>query len=71
MGRLRWVECILQDANEDLHETIFLVLDEGLTLGLAQAKFVESTVDTDARVEFHFQREVEGRAGIGSAIREG
>lgn len=69
MGRLRWVECILQDANEDLHETIFLVLDEGLTLDLAQAKFVESTEDTD--VEFHFQREVEGRAGIGSAIREG
>lgn len=55
---------ILQDAKEDLHETVFLVLDEGLTLDLAQVKFVESTEDTDARVEFHFQREVEGRAAI-------
>lgn len=55
---------ILQDANEDLHETVFLVLDEGLTLDLAQVKFVESTEDTDARVEFHFQREVEGHAAI-------
>lgn len=55
---------ILQDAKEDLHETIFLVLDEGLTLDLAQVKFVEATEDTDARVEFHFPREVEGHSAI-------
>lgn len=55
---------IFQDAKEDLHETVFLVLDEGLTLDLAQVKFVEATDNTDARVEFHFPREVEGRPTI-------
>lgn len=57
---------IFQEPNEDLHETVFLVLDEGLTLDLAQAKFVEATEDTDARVEFHFPREVEGHPAIDS-----
>lgn len=55
---------IFQDSNEDLHETVFLVLDEGLTLDLAKVKFVEATDDTDARVEFHFPREVEGHPAI-------
>ena len=51
---------------EDLHETVFLVLDEGLTLDLAEVKFVEATEDTEARVEFHFPREV---GGIPRSIR--
>lgn len=55
---------ILQDADEDLHETVFVVLDEGLTLDLMKVKFVDATDDTDARVEFHFAREVEGRPAI-------
>ena len=55
---------IFQDPNEDLHETVFLVLVEGLTLDLAQVKFVETTDETDARVEFHFPREVEGHSAI-------
>lgn len=55
---------IFQDANEDLHETVFLVLGEGLTLDFSQVKFVETTDDTDARVEFHFPREVEGHPAI-------
>lgn len=55
---------VFQDANEDLHETVFVELEEGLTLDLAQVKFVEATDDTDARVEFHFPREVEGRPAI-------
>jgi hypothetical protein len=55
---------IFEDANEDLHETVFLVLDEGLTLDLAQVKFAEATEDTDARVEFHFPREVDGHTAI-------
>ncbi len=55
---------IFQGAKEDLHETVFLVLDEGLTLDLEQVKFVEATDDTAARVEFHFPREVEGHAAI-------
>ena len=52
---------IFQGAKEDLHE---LVLDEGLTLDLAEVKFVEATDDTDARVEFHFPREIEGHPAI-------
>lgn len=55
---------IFQDANEDLHETVFVELEEGLTLDLAHVKFVEATDDTDARVEFHFPREVEGHPAI-------
>ena len=55
---------IFQDAKEDLHETVFLVLDDGLTLDLAQVMFVEATEDMDARVEFHFPREVEGHPAI-------
>ena len=55
---------IFQEASEDLHETVFLVLDEGLTLDLAKVTFVEATDDTDARVEFHFPREVEGHPAI-------
>ena len=55
---------IFQEANEDLHETVFLVLDDGLTLDLAKVTFVEATDDTDARVEFHFPREVEGHPAI-------
>ena len=39
---------IFQEASEDLHETVFVVLAEGLTLDLAQVKFVEATDDTDA-----------------------
>lgn len=55
---------IFQDPNEDLHETVFLILDEGLTLDLAKVTFVEATDDSDARVEFHFPREVEGHPAI-------
>lgn len=55
---------VFQDPNEDLHETVFLVLDEGLTLDLAKVTFVDATDDTDARVEFHFQRTVEGHPAI-------
>lgn len=55
---------IFEDPNEDLHETVFLVLDEGLTLDLAKVTFVDATDDADARVEFHFPREVEGHPAI-------
>ena len=55
---------IFRDPNEDLHETVFLVLEEGLTLDLAKVTFVEATDDTDARAEFHFLREVEGHPAI-------
>jgi hypothetical protein len=55
---------ILQDAAEDLHDTVFLELPDGVTLDLESVRFVDATDDQDARTEFHFPREVEGRASI-------
>jgi hypothetical protein len=55
---------ILQDAAEDLHDTVFLELPEGVTLDLESARFVDGTDDQDARTEFHFPREVDGRPTI-------
>jgi hypothetical protein len=55
---------ILQDAAEDLHDTVFLELPDGVTLDLQETRFVDATDDQDARTEFHFPREVDGRATI-------
>jgi len=55
---------ILQDAAEDLHDTVFLELPDGVTLDLESARFVDGTDDQDARTEFHFPREVDGRPTI-------
>jgi hypothetical protein len=55
---------ILQDAAEDLHDTVFLELPDGVTLDLESTRFVDATDDQDARTEFHFPREVDGRPTI-------
>lgn len=55
---------ILQEAAEDLHDTVFLELADGLPLDLLSVNFVEATADDDARVEFHFPKQVDGRASI-------
>jgi hypothetical protein len=52
---------ILRDAKEDLHDTVFLELPDGVTLDLGSAQFVEGTEQGDPRVEFHFPRQIEGR----------
>ena len=52
---------ILRDAREDLRDTVFLELADGLTLDLGGVRFVDGTPDEDARVEFHFPRQNEGR----------
>ncbi len=55
---------ILRDAQEDLHETIFLEPEGGMTLDFASVSFLDARDDSDARAEFHFPREVEGHPAI-------
>jgi hypothetical protein len=55
---------IFQDAREDLHDTVFLELADGLTLDLKSALFIEGTADEDARAEFHFPRLTDGRPAL-------
>jgi len=55
---------ILRDASEDLHDTVFLELTSGTSLDLESVSFFDGTEQEEARVEFHFPREVEGRATI-------
>jgi hypothetical protein len=55
---------ILRGAAEDLHDTVFLELPDGVTLDLQEVGYVEATDEQDARTEFHFPREVDGRPTI-------
>jgi hypothetical protein len=55
---------ILRNAKEDLHDTIFLELENGGTLDLTAVKFIEDS-DTDAvRTELHFGRLLNGIPAI-------
>jgi hypothetical protein len=55
---------ILRDAQEDLHDTVFLELPGGATLDLESVRFFDGTEQEAARVEFHFPKQVDGRATI-------
>jgi hypothetical protein len=55
---------IFQDAREDLHDTAFLELENGLVLDLKSALFFEGTVEEDARAEFHFPRQTDGKPSL-------
>jgi hypothetical protein len=55
---------ILQDAKEDLHDTVFLELTSGTALDLESVRLFEGTEQEEPRVEFHFPREVDGRATL-------
>lgn len=55
---------ILRDAKEDLHDTVFLELASGGALDLGSVRFVEGTEQEEARVEFHFPRQVDGHATL-------
>ena len=55
---------ILRDPAQDLHDTIFLELPDGVTIDLSEASFVDATDDQDARTEFHFPRETDGSPTI-------
>jgi hypothetical protein len=55
---------ILQDAKEDLRDSVFLELMSGLTLDLGSVRFFEGTEQEEPRVEFHFPRQMDGRATL-------
>jgi hypothetical protein len=55
---------ILRGVVEDLHDTVFLELPDGVTLDLQEVRYVEATDEQNARTEFHFPREVDGRPTI-------
>jgi hypothetical protein len=55
---------ILQDAKEDLHDSVFLELMSGMTLDLESVRYIEGNEREVARAEFHFPKTMEGRATI-------
>ena len=57
---------IFRDAKEDLHDTVFLELPDGVTLDLGSVQFVEGTERESPRVEFHFPRQIESRLTLDS-----
>jgi hypothetical protein len=55
---------MLRDAKEDLHDTVFLELENGGTLDLMAVKFIDDG-DTDAvRTEMHFAKTLNGQPAI-------
>jgi hypothetical protein len=55
---------ILRNGKEDLHDTVFLELDNGFTLDLANMQFLDGPDADPLRTEFHFPRQVEGKPAI-------
>jgi hypothetical protein len=55
---------ILRDAKEDLHDTVFLELPGSATLDLESVRFFDGSEREEARVEFHFPRQIDGRATL-------
>src|SRR5258706_2553366 len=52
---------IIRSAKEDLHDTVFLELDNGFTVDLASVQFLDGADADPLRTEFHFPRTVEGK----------
>jgi len=52
---------ILRNAKEDLHDTVFIELDNGFTLDLASVQFLDGADSDPIRTEFHFPRQIEGK----------
>ncbi len=55
---------ILKDAKEDLHDSVFLELTSGMTLDLGSVRFLDGTEREEARTEFYFPRQIEGRPAL-------
>ena len=55
---------IIRDAKEDLHDTIFVELDNGFTLDLAKVEYIDGADADPLRTEFHFPRVIEGKPAI-------
>ncbi len=55
---------IIRGAKEDLHDTVFVELDNGFTLDLASVQFIDGADADPLRTEFHFPRAIEGKPAI-------
>ena len=55
---------VLKDAKEDLHDSVFMELTSGMTLELGSVRFIDGTQWEEPRAEFHFPRQIEGRATV-------
>jgi hypothetical protein len=55
---------IVRDAKEVLHDTVFLELPGGATLDFESVQFFDGTEQEEPRVEFHFPKQVEGKATL-------
>lgn len=55
---------ILRNAREDLHDTVFLELDSGLTLDLGSVEFIDGADGGAVRTAFHFPRLVDGQSSL-------
>jgi len=55
---------LFRDAKDDLRDTVFLELPNGSTLDLASVQFVEGVEREEPRTEFHFPKQIAGRATI-------
>ncbi len=55
---------ILRNAKEDLHDTVFLELDNGFALDLAGVQFLDGADADPLRTEFHFPCVIEGKPAI-------
>ncbi len=56
---------IFRDAEENLRETVFLELPNGVTLDIAEIEFHEGEKAGEDFTAFHFPRERDGRATVG------
>jgi hypothetical protein len=59
---------IFRDAKEDLHDTVFLEFPDGAMLDLESVRLLEGSENEEARVEFYFLRQVDGRATLDPEI---
>lgn len=55
---------IIRNAKEDLHDKVFLELDNGFTLDLASVQYLDGADADPIRTEFHFPRTVEGKPAV-------
>ena len=55
---------IIREAKEDLHDTVFLELDNGFSLDLASVQYIDGADADPIRTEFHFPRTIEGKPAI-------
>jgi hypothetical protein len=55
---------IFRDAKDDLRDTVFLEPPNGAAFDLGSVRFVEGVEQEKPRTEFHFPKQIEGRATL-------